>query len=74
MVRIIDKRLKGVLHLLAVLLLIILNNMYELFVQIFTEVFGVGAATAKKWINNGWASIDDAKQFYKGNDDRVKWG
>lgn len=43
--------------------------------QLFTSVYGVGPATAKKWLNKGWKSIDDVRQ-HKTNikDERILWG
>ncbi|XP_046360597.2 DNA nucleotidylexotransferase-like isoform X1 [Haliotis rufescens] len=43
--------------------------------KLFTAVFGVGPSTAKKWIERGWTSIQDAAWVEALSKDwRVRWG
>ena len=35
-------------------------TIFTIVIQIFTGVYGVGPATAKKWIKSGISSIEDA--------------
>ncbi|KAL3864775.1 hypothetical protein ACJMK2_006429 [Sinanodonta woodiana] len=40
---------------------------------VFTSIFGIGSATAKKWIEKGWSTIKDAQEGHISSDWRVKW-
>ncbi|XP_076461599.1 DNA-directed DNA/RNA polymerase mu-like [Babylonia areolata] len=52
-----------------------ITNEWFLLMKEFTSVFGVGPATAKKWIDRGWKSIDDVRESgHYGKDERVHWG
>ncbi|XP_064600872.1 DNA nucleotidylexotransferase-like [Liolophura sinensis] len=41
----------------------------------FTSVFGIGPSTAKRWIEKGWTSVEDARRnIHNFSDWRVVWG
>ncbi|KAL8562766.1 hypothetical protein ACOMHN_022641 [Nucella lapillus] len=51
------------------------TNEWFLLMKEFTSVFGVGPATAKKWIDKGWNSIDEVRESHGfSKDERVIWG
>ncbi|XP_067657626.1 DNA-directed DNA/RNA polymerase mu-like [Haliotis asinina] len=51
------------------------NNAWFNKMKLFTGVFGVGPSTAKKWIERGWTSIQDAAEAEDLSKDwRVRWG
>ncbi|KAK3093392.1 hypothetical protein FSP39_014999 [Pinctada imbricata] len=50
------------------------NNPWYQKMVVFDSIFGVGSATAKRWINLGISSIKEAKQKYRTSDWRVNYG
>ena len=42
--------------------------------QLFTSVFGIGPSKSKRFIEQGWSSIQEVRDNYQTSDWRVQYG